>query len=140
MLIENLYQGRGIKPGTKPERVRQVMGVLAKKLIRELGTQYLWLAGCTVAVKAGNWGGVRREKRRLKLAELIRECANYLGEEDPIAKFPEGWERSNLFYGYQARRKYGKQNGLSHGETFALSIAIDASRREAKKPGKAPAN
>ena len=114
MLIERLYQGQGIPEGTKPVRVRQVMVTLLERLAKELNREpYLWAAVCTVAVEAGRWKGERLRKRRLKLQSLIQECASFLGEADPTAHFPKGWESFQLYYGYGAAESYYRDRGLS---------------------------
>jgi|3_EtaG_2_1085321.scaffolds.fasta_scaffold02139_11 hypothetical protein len=100
MIIERLYQGRGIPAGTDPNKVQQVQALLEKRLTAKLREQYNWLAVCTKAVEAGSWGGNRRWKARRKLADLIDECRVYRGEK-PLQR-PDGWARVGLRYGYGA--------------------------------------
>lgn len=80
-------------------------------------------AGVRQALEGGRWGGDRRRDRRLKLRRLIQLCAEYLGEADPTASFPEGWEHSRLYYGYYACSKYAKMVGLPQEDALLLGLA-----------------
>ena len=79
MIIERLYQGKGIPEGTRPDRIRQVQKVLETRLKNKMHQQYNWFAVATKAVEAGHWGGARRIRARRKLADMIDECRVFLG-------------------------------------------------------------
>ena len=122
MLIENLYQGRGIPENTKPEKVLGVMGVLERRLLDEYDRRYLWLAACTIAVEAGYWNGDRFRKRRLKLLALVNECRTYL--ELPLAEPPKGWEQRGLYYGSGAHTKYMQEHGVCLETSIFFGAAL----------------
>ena len=109
-MMNQLFQFGAIPEGTAPNCVRQVRTQLAMRLERELQTQYRWLANCTRAVKAGQWGGQRRAVRRLKLAVLIAKCDEFLGEKT-LPELPPNWEQVNLYYGYGACDKFARDHG-----------------------------
>jgi len=100
MIIERLYQGKGIPEGTRPDRIRQVQKVLETRLKNKMHQQYNWFAVATKAVEAGHWGGVRRIRARRKLADMIDECRVFLGKR-PVER-PKGWENYGLRFGYGA--------------------------------------
>lgn len=110
MIRENLEAGRPL-PANRSNAVLGLMMFFIEELTRKLQEQYIWAASCSVAVRAGMWGGERRRLRRLKIARMIGTCAVYLGIPDPIAQLPKGWETRGLLYGYRVLDRIAAETG-----------------------------
>lgn len=106
-----LYEGKGIPAQASDAHVHEAMNDLFRTLMDKLNEEYRWMASCFVAVMAGQWGGDRRVKARLKLMRLINECRAHLqlSPFDP----PEGWQHQNLYYGFGAIQAYAARSGKS---------------------------
>ena len=99
-LLDRLYMGEEIPNGTDHSRVKQMEQVLRDRLTKKLQQRYTWLATCTVAVQAGEWGGRRRVAQRQKLMSLINKCRKYRGIETIVPD--NGWAYIGLRFGYGA--------------------------------------
>ncbi len=106
-----LYEGKGIPAQASDAHVYEAMQDLFRLLIEKLNDEYRWMAACFVAVMAGQWGGDRRVKARLKLLKLVNECRVHLkmAELHP----PDGWQNQNLYYGFGAIHAYAAESGQS---------------------------
>lgn len=116
MLMENLYQGKGVPEGTKPEVVRQLLSHLVEKMADEMCKEHIWLTIIPTAVLAGLWRGNRLARRRVKLAGIINECLMYIGAE-PI-EWPEGYEKKGLYYDWWAIEKYCRVRNVDVRDIF----------------------
>ena len=105
----SLYAGQGVPAKASETQVQEVLAELTANLLKKLNTEYKWLAACSVAVMAGQWGGVRRVKARKKLLTIINQCRSHLEME--VWEPAEGWEYHNLFYGYGAIGYFNGKGG-----------------------------
>ena len=105
-LVDDLYAGKAIPKGTKPEKVELALGILSKKLNNEMEKRHVWLAACFRAVQAGLWRGERLRKRRTKLLGMINECRQHL-QWDP-AQLPDGKVRGRVWPEFTGHTRSGE--------------------------------
>jgi hypothetical protein len=102
MILERLEQTMSIPVGTNPVKVRAIQKHLMGILETKLKTPFVWQAYAYAALQAGGVASRKKIKRRQKLAKMIAVCAEFLGEDNPLATFSEGWEQENIFIGPDA--------------------------------------
>jgi len=128
-IINLLYAGSPLPDGLDRRLVALALEEIDNRFTKAMNDQYLWLAACTAAVEGGRWGGERRRRRRVKLAEVGNALRVYLGHSplDLEKELGKQWDTKGLYYGYSAIGSYSAASGVGISEVCFIGGVLSGS-------------